>query len=184
MNILDIIVTIPLIWALYKGFKDGIIVQLGGIAGLFLGAWLAFRFGGTVGGWLHGWGVSNEEVASVVGFIIVLLVVIICIALLGRLLRGIFRFAGLVVLDRIGGTVLCVLKTGLIIGLLLYGFDTLNRNTGWVKEEVMSESALYRPLTKLAAFTFPYIDLVKEKLLDTDGQQTDKAENPEDIDNA
>ena len=44
MNILDIIVLILLIWAIYNGFRDGIVVQLGGLAGLFIGIYLAFRY--------------------------------------------------------------------------------------------------------------------------------------------
>ena len=53
MNGFDIILGIPLLYAAYRGFREGIIVQLGGIAGLFIGVYFAFRHSSAVGQWLH-----------------------------------------------------------------------------------------------------------------------------------
>ena len=49
MNGFDIILGIPLLYAAYRGFREGIIVQLGGIAGLFIGVYFAFRHSSAVG---------------------------------------------------------------------------------------------------------------------------------------
>lgn len=53
MNVFDIIVGIPLLYAAYKGFRQGTAVQLAGLAGLFVGVYLAFRYGRDFGSWLH-----------------------------------------------------------------------------------------------------------------------------------
>jgi membrane protein required for colicin V production len=160
MNILDIILLIFLLWAVYQGFKDGVVVQLAGLAGLFIGIYLAFRYSGTVAAWLH----IDEKWATIAGFAIVLVLVFIAIAVIGRLLRGVCRFAGLAVLDKVGGIIVSVLKTGLILGLLLYGFGWLNDNQKWVKQEKLDRSVLYEPLIKVAETAFPYVDFVKDKL--------------------
>ena len=167
MNILlDIILAIPLIWALWAGFRNGIIVQLGGIAGLLIGVWLAFRYGGKVGSWLH----IDASADPVIGFIIIVVITVIAVAIIGRLLKGVFRFAGLAVLDRFGGAILSLLKVGLILGLLLYAFGYLNRSQHWVEEKKLESSLLYKPLTGIAKFTFPYMDMIKDKLLFDDGE--------------
>lgn len=160
MNILDIILLIFLLWAIYSGFKDGIVVQLGGLAGLFIGIYLAFRYGSTVGRWLA----IDDTWATVAGFAIILVLVLVGISVLGRLLRGVFRFAGLSVLDKIGGILVSVIKTGLILGILLYSFDWANQQQNWVSQDKLDKSKLYRPLINVASMAFPYIDFVKDKL--------------------
>ena len=161
MSVLDIILALPLLWAIYSGFKTGIIVQLGGIAGLLVGVYLAFRFGRHIGNLVG----VEESLAGVVGFAIIIVVVIIAMAIAGRLLSGLFRLAGLGVLDRIGGAALSLVKVALLLGVLLYGFDTLNKSEGWAEEETLEKSILYKPLTGSVKYIFPYLDFVKDKLI-------------------
>lgn len=159
--ILDIILAIPLVWALWAGFRSGVIVQLGGIAGLLVGVWLAFRYDVCVGAWFG----IDETAGSVIGFIIIVVATIILIAIIGRLLKGVFRFAGLAALDRIGGAILSLLKVALIVGLLLWAFGELNRSLCWEKGRKIEKAHLYKPLTAIAEFTFPYMEMVRDKLL-------------------
>ncbi len=166
MNILDIILIVLLLWAAYRGFMDGIVVQLAGLAGLFIGIYLAFRYGTTVGQWLS----IDDHWATMAGFAIVVVLVLVGISLLGRALRGMFRFAGLSVLDKTGGIVVSLVKTGLVLGLLLYSFDWANQRTGWVGQEKLDKSQLYRPLINVAEKAFPYIDFVKDKLFADGGE--------------
>lgn len=164
MNILDIIIIVPLIWAAYKGFKEGMLVQLGGILGLILGVWLASKFGAKVGGWLH----IGEEFAQVVGFIIVLLLVILSIALLGRFSKGLFKIAGLESLDTIGGVLFSVVKYALIMSVLTTAFDSINKKLKWVKQNKLESSVMYTPLKKTASFAFPYIETIHSRLLESE----------------
>ena len=163
--ILDIILGIFLIWAIYRGFKDGIVVQLGGLAGLFIGIYLAFRYGTTVGDWLG----IDESWATIAGFAIILILVLVAIAIIGRMLRGICHFAGLAILDKLGGIIVSVLKTGLILGIILYAFDWTNQQMNWVSQKKLDESVLYRPLIDVTTLAFPYVDFVKDKLLTHNG---------------
>ena len=106
MNGFDIILGIPLLYAAYRGFREGIIVQLGGIAGLFIGVYFAFRHSSAVGQWLH----TDPPIAAAVGFVVILLAVLLVMALLGHLIKGIFKLAGLGPIDAIGGILLGVLS--------------------------------------------------------------------------
>lgn len=166
ITIFDIIVAIPLLWAVYRGFKDGIVVQLGGIAGLLVGVYLAFRFGSAAGEKVGDWFGTDPATSSIVGFIVVVILVIVAVAILSRLLSKLFCAAGMSMLVKVGGVLLAVLKMALILGLLIYSFDWLNRTTHWVEEETLDSTVLYRPLLSAAEFTFPYIDFVKDKLFD------------------
>lgn len=149
MNIvLDIILAVPLLWALWAGFRSGIVVQLGGMAGLALGVWLGLRYGEALGRWMG----VGPDADSVAGFAVILLAVLLGVGLLSRLLRGVCRFAGIATLDRLCGSVLSLFKVALILGILLYWFTHLNRSVKWVEQAKLDNSVLYRPLTDTADF--------------------------------
>ncbi|MCC8020107.1 MAG: CvpA family protein [Rikenellaceae bacterium] len=158
MLVLDIILALLLLWALFTGFHKGFFVQLAGLAGLIIGVWLAMRSGRTLGLWLG----IGEKYAAIVGFLIILVLVILLVASVGRLFKGIFGFAGLSLLDKLAGMVLSAAKIWLILGLLLWGFDSLNRTAGWVSESKIGESVLYRPMVGVTAFVFPYLALLRD----------------------
>lgn len=169
MTIFDIILVIIFLWAAYRGFCDGIIVQLGGIAGLLLGVYFAFRFGTLVGEWLK----VDSEMSNVVGFIIVLALVLVVVAIISRALSAFFSVVGLSLLNKVGGVLLSVVKIGLVMGLLLYSFDYINKNAKWVDDETIERSMIYAPLLQTTEKVFPYIDFVKRRLLDQIPEESD-----------
>ena len=170
MNWLDAVIALPLLWALYKGYTEGIILQLGGIAGLLVGVWLAFRYGRALGLALK----LDPSLASVVGFVVIVVGVLIAIALLGRLARGLFRIAGLGMFDAAGGVVLGGVKMALVLSVLLCGFDYLNDRHGWLSQEAIGRSRLYAPVKEVSAYVFPYVDFVQDKLLGTSSGEDSK----------
>jgi len=162
MSWFDAVLGIPLLYAAYRGFRDGVIIQLGGILALILGIFLAFKFGEPLGEALG----IGETFARIVGFIIIILAVLLCLAIVGRAVRGLFRFAGLGLLDQIGGLLLSVVKMGIILCILLMAFEALNRQKRWVSEEVAEKSVLYKPVRDVADILFPYVDLIKAKWME------------------
>lgn len=164
MNGFDIIAGIPLLYAAYRGARSGIVVQLCGIVGLLAGVYFAFRYGGRVGEWLH----AGPEVSLAAGFVAVVLVVVLALAVLGRLVRGIFRFAGLGMFDAAGGVVFGVARMLLILSVLLCAFEAMNRTTGWVDADRYESAVLYRPLRATSDGLFPYLQQMKERITNSD----------------
>ncbi|MCD7969376.1 MAG: CvpA family protein [Alistipes sp.] len=160
MIVFDIITGLLLLLALYNGFRRGFFIQLAGLAGLFIGAWLAMRFGGELGRFLC----IDGKYAAPAGFLIILLLVILAMAGVGRMFKGVFKFAGLSLLDKLAGLVLSLAKTVLVLGLVLWGFDTMNRPRGWVDPSELERSVFYRPLVDVTVFVFPYIVTVDDLL--------------------
>ena len=78
------------------------------------GAWLGIRFGTEAGALLH----LDEEFAAAGGFLAVFVVVLIAVAIVGRLLRKVFHFAGFGIPDHLLGVAVSAAKTLLILGLL------------------------------------------------------------------
>ena len=163
MNGFDIIAGIPLLYAAYKGFRNGIVVQLCGIAGLLGGVYLAFRYGKEAGEWLH----AGPETAFAAGFVVIVLGVLLALAVLGRLARGIFRLAGLGAFDAVGGIIFGVAKMMLILSVLLCAFEALNRTADWVARDRYDGAVLYRPVRETSALLFPYLEEMKDKITDS-----------------
>ena len=162
MNIIDIILVIPIVWAMYLGFKAGFISQLTGMAGVIAGIWLGFRFGRIVGEWLDPGGDS----ARVLGFIVVAVLALIGFALLGRLLGKLLKITGLGMLDTVGGMLVAALKMLLILSALLVCLDVANNQWHIVRRSTIDRSRLYNPIMKLAPSLFPVINTTRTFLFD------------------
>lgn len=157
MNWIDIVLIIPLLWAARVGYRDGVIAQLGGIAGVLLGVWLAFRFSAQVGVWLN----LPEAIRSEAAFLIIIIAVVIVVGLLGKLLGRLFDSVGLALVNKFGGVLLALVKMSLLLSVLIMGFELVNNSTKWVERKTIESAILYEPVQKVSSAVFPYLIKLK-----------------------
>lgn len=153
MNGVDIVLGLILLYALYRGFRSGLVVELCGILGLLIGAYLAYRFSGDLARALDLRIAFGQEVS----FVLILVGALVLIALAGRLVSRVIDYAGLGVVNKLLGAIASVLKVALVVGLLLTAFDAVNRTTRWADTETLDRLVLYKPVRDLAGLIFPYI---------------------------
>ncbi|MDE7123533.1 MAG: CvpA family protein, partial [Alistipes sp.] len=53
MNLLDLIVCLALVVAVWNGWRSGVVVQVCSLAGLLAALWAAARYGAPAGEWLR-----------------------------------------------------------------------------------------------------------------------------------
>ena len=157
MNIVDIILLICFIPAVVQGFRKGLISQVIAIISIIAGVWLSFRFTSDASVWLAHYIQVSEQMLKVISFAIIFAAVIVVLALLGRLLEGAVKLVMLEWINRLLGVAFSLLKAGLIVGLAIMLFCSLNNTFGMVSEEVLEESVLFPPLKNLAYTVFPYL---------------------------
>lgn len=157
MNVLDIILLICFIPAVVQGLRKGFIAQAISIISIIVGVWASARFANIVSAWIGQYITASEQVLKVVAFALILIIVFFILGILGKALEGVFRLVMLGWLNKLLGVVFALLKTGLIVGLAIMAFDSLNATFHFVKEQVMAESVLYPPLRKIAYEVFPYL---------------------------
>ena len=160
MSTPDIIILICFLPAIISGIMKGFIEQAVALVSLILGAWLAFKFSTVVSGWLQPYFEVSETVLNVISFVVIMVAVVLVLFVLGKILTGVSKLVMLGWLDRLLGLVFALLKAGLIIGILIILFDTLN--VKFEEEKVLDESVLYGPIRDIAYMVFPYL---KELLL-------------------
>ena len=111
MNWIDIIIIIYLIIAVISGVVQGLIRAVLSIVGLIVGIILAGKYYSQLGNTLAF--IHNSNVANIVAFVIILLVVMAIAALIAFLFRSIIKAVMLGWIDRLGGAVF-----GLLLGIL------------------------------------------------------------------
>ena len=157
MNILDAIILICLIPAIFQGLRKGFISQAIAIISFIAGIWASARFADLVSTWVAQYITVSGQLLKIIAFAIILVGVFLVLGLIGRLLEKILDFAFLGWINKLAGVLFSVMKAILILGLLSMAFNSMNDALGLVKPEVLEDSVLYGPVKGIADAIFPFI---------------------------
>jgi len=154
MGLLDILLGLPLIWGLWKGYKNGLFMEIASIVALVAGIFGAIHFSYITGNYLSEHLDWDERNMSIIAFIITLILIIIIVNLAGKILTKVANFAMLGSLNKIAGGIFGVLKVTILLGAAFIFFDRMDNTFGLIKEETKQESVLYQPIKDIGALIF------------------------------
>lgn len=176
MSFLDIVLGGLLLFALYKGIKNGLFVELASLISLILGIYVAIKFSYLIKNVLTdsvSWSSKYIEVAA---FALTFLIVVVGIHLLAKFFTSIADFAYLGWLNKLGGAVFSMLKTVLMLSILFNIFQKINVNNFIVKQETLDKSMFYNPTQEVSKFIYPSLEKwyndFKEMNKENSGQQS------------
>lgn len=120
MNLVDILIWLVLLGFVFKGFTKGLIRQVCSLLGFLVGGWAALKY-------YHYLAEASRHiihlppnVATILSFVFIFLVVGLLFYLLGHLLTVFFNIILLGGVNRIGGVVLGFLEGAFILSMVLY----------------------------------------------------------------
>lgn len=157
MGIFDIIVIIPVIWFAFKGFKNGLIKELGTLAALLFGIWGAVRFSGFTADYINSNTNAPLEYIPLIAFGVTFLIIVILVFLLAQILNKFVNTLKLEWLNKAGGMLFGIIKILFIIGAILFVINQLNSKYEFIPKDLQEKSLLYTPLSELIETTYPYI---------------------------
>ena len=157
MSIIDIILLICFVPAVINGIRKGFISQVISIVSIIAGVWVSYEFSTIVAEWIGQYIQASENVLHLVAFALIMVGVFLLLALLARLIESLVNFVMLGWLNKLLGVVFALIKSGLIIGLVIMAFNSLNNNFHLVNEQLLADSTLYTPLKDIAYTVFPYL---------------------------
>lgn len=157
MGILDIILLICFIPAIVHGIRKGLIEQIVSIVSIFAGAWLAFKFTAPLSAWLTQFIQLEAKLLHVLCFALVVVLVVLILFLIGRILTGTLKLVSLGWINSLLGIVFALFKTALVIGLVIFVFDSLNCKWAIVNPEILNDSVVYSALRDASLKVFPYL---------------------------
>lgn len=155
MNYIDMFIAVLLIWAIYRGFTRGLIMQLTILAALALGIYAALKFSGFTADKLEGKLNLSGETLNLVSIALTFILVFIGISLIGKAIEKIVESVDLSIFNRLTGVILGVAKMVLIVGVLLAYVDKLDQKFHFVPEKTREQSLFYRPVTGIVTKLFP-----------------------------
>ena len=154
MSFLDIVLGLLLGYGLYKGLKNGFLVEIASLIALIAGIFGAIHFSYIAGNYLHQHMQWDERYINIAAFIITFITIVFVVHLAGKFLTKIANFAMLGLLNRIAGALFGVVKVAVILGAILIFFERVNASVGLIKNEAFENSVLYEPIKEIGAFVF------------------------------
>ncbi len=164
MNYFDIVVGVILIFALIKGVKNGLIIELASLAALVLGVFGAVKFSGFTEEWLvQYW---NVEYIGIIAFIITFAGIVVLVHLVAKLVQKLVEAVALGLVNRIFGGLFSLLKYAFIISILMAIVGSFDKSMSLIPDETKESSYLYEPLSEFAPTIFPYLHFSGEDVKD------------------
>lgn len=158
---IDVVIALVLVWAIFQGIKKGLIEQIAMFIGLWLGVWLSFTFSEALLRWI------DIEMSPTVTFAILFAIGLILAILCSLLARRLVKNIGLGIIDKIGGVILSLVTYTLLLSLLIGIFRDVNSKMEFVDEKAFEESVLVEPIEKVADTVFPYVKGIKNVVVDS-----------------
>lgn len=171
MGKIDIILAIPLLWGAFMGFKKGLILELASLVGLILGIYGAIKFSDFTAEKLVEYVSISQEWVGLISFLVTFIVIVFSVFLFAKILDKALKLVALGMVNRLLGLLFGVLKYALILSVLLYFFETLNRQFNFVEEPKEKKSLLYEPLLKV---TMPFKSLMENFEIDEVKKEAEK----------
>ena len=163
MNTFDIIIIALLLFGFIKGLFKGLFVEIASLLSLLIGVYGAIHFSYFVADFLNNKVQWEQKYVTIVSFAITFSILVLIVALIGKLFTKMADFASLGLLNKMLGGVFGSLKFGLILSIVFIIFTKLNKTIPFFNVEEQQQAILYEPIRKLAPILFPnYIYITDE----------------------
>ena len=157
MNTVDIILLVCFIPGVIRGLMKGFMVQICSLIGFVASVWCAWKFSAIVAGYLTPHLNLAPALVHTLSFALILFVVAILFALLGKLLAKLMKVVLMGWVDRLLGLILGIFVTAAILGVLVVIFDNLDAQWHLVKGDLLKDSVVYQGIKQAALTVFPYL---------------------------
>ena len=157
MNVLDIIFLVPLLFALYRGFKKGLIHMIASLAALLLGIFGAIKLRPVFASLLDALFNISPDHMNVIAFAVAFVSIVLLVHLVAFLVDKLIKAVALNLVNRLLGMAFGLLVTAFVISMILWPVNEVNKEKQIIKPKHIEGSLLYKPLSAFAPAVFPYL---------------------------
>lgn len=161
MNYLDFILIIPLLYAVWRGFVKGFIVEIFTLLALLVGLYAAVHFSDWTSIKIQENTASDWKYLPIISFTLTFLAVGAMVYFLGKAIEKLINFAHLSPVNKLLGVFFSVLKMLYILSVLLVMLASYDKNNALIPKKDKSDAVLYTPIKNLSVKTIPYIEEAK-----------------------
>ncbi len=157
MNVFDLIFLVPLLFALYRGFKKGIIHMAASLLALILGIVGAMKLRPMFASLLDSVFSINPEYMNVIAFSVAFVTIVVLVHLAAFVVEKVIKAVALNFVNRLLGMGFGLLVTAFVISMILWPINQVNAEKQIIKPKHIEGSLLYKPLSAFAPAVFPYL---------------------------
>lgn len=155
MNFIDILILVPLVYAGYKGFKHGLIIEVFTLLALFVGLYAGIHFSDFMANFLKNSFSWDSEYLPIIAFTLVFLGVGAMVFFAGKAIEQMVRVVNLTPLNKLFGVFFGVLKMIYIVSVILVIAESYDEKGDFFPEEKKDNSLLYHPIKAVSTYTIP-----------------------------
>ena len=158
MNWIDIVLAIPILWGLYKGFSKGLIIEAATLIAFGFAVWGAIKFHNFLSTWMKdsmGWHSAYLPLAA---FAVIFIGVLLVVFGVAKLLTKFVKAIALGFVNRLFGAIFGMLKFGLLLSTILFFLEAINKTISFIPDETKQKSLLYEPVRKIAPMVIPALN--------------------------
>lgn len=142
MNMLDIVLGVPMLFLIYKGWRRGFVREVTTLIGVLVGIWAAVHLSQQVAEWLN----LQGESAVLIAFFVCFVGALVLAYLLGRMVEGMMKAANISILNRVAGAASGLLKALCILAVMLNYIVMFDKQEKLITSETKEKSVLYKPV--------------------------------------
>jgi len=166
MNYIDMFVLVLLVYAVFKGFTKGLIMQVTLLVAILLGVFAALKLSGLGVDLLERMLHINPEFIYLVSVGVVFMLAFLLVNLAGRLTEKLAESIELSLVNRMLGVLFSLAKIILLLGILFAYADRIDGKIGILPEGTQERSLFFKPFSSVARAIFP--------MLSSQGSSADK----------
>lgn len=157
MNFIDLLFLVPIVYFSYKGFRNGLIIEVFTLLAFLVGIYAGINFSdGTASLMRENWGFTSEYLPTI-SFTITVLAVGAMVYFGGKFLEKVVDISGLSIANKMGGVALGFLKSLYLLSILAILIESYDEKNDFISEEKKSESFLFEPVKELSIRTIPHM---------------------------
>ncbi len=156
MAIIDIILLICFIPGIVSGLSKGFVREVIETIAILIGAWAAFHFSSSFSAWISESINMDPQLLQIISFILIVVIITLVLKLLGSLITKLLKAITLGWLNGLLGLVFGIVKVGLILGLVIMVFESLNSQFDLLKKGALDDAVVYNTIKDITGQIFPY----------------------------
>lgn len=182
VSYLDLILLIPIGLAIWRGWKNGFVMEIFSMLSLFVGIYAGVHLSDAMASFLKNKIDVQSSNLPIISFVVVFLLVCIGLFFLGKLITKSVSAGGAERWNQVGGAFFSLTKTLLFLSISFVLFNAMDRQYSLLPKEQKTKSYFYEPIYNFSLFLMPAIEKsdfykkLEEKNLAPIHASSDKAE--------
>lgn len=158
MTIFDLVILLIIGFFGFKGFKNGLVKELGSLIALIAGIFLAIRLSDLLGLLIQDNKQIEVEYIPIISFAIIFIIVVVLVLAFAKILNQFVKLIKMQWLNKIAGVIFSIIKLTLILGGVFYLIVQFNKQIQIVDNVFFYKSLLFKPCINVFELLFPYLN--------------------------